>query len=186
MLLGITGTDGAGKGAAVDYLTRKYGFEHFSARELIIAEANRLGLPSDRAHLRISANNMREAEGPDIIVKIALARIKERGVIHAVVESIRASAEVTKLREARGLLLAIDADRNIRYQRLVGRGSTTDKISFEQFMEQELLEMDDPNPFGLQKRAVMASADYTIMNNGSLRELQVAVDGFLINQGYAG
>jgi dephospho-CoA kinase len=32
MIIGITGTDGAGKGAVVDYLVAQKGFTHYSGR----------------------------------------------------------------------------------------------------------------------------------------------------------
>ena len=35
IVIGITGTNGAGKGTVVDYLKEKYKFEHFSARRLL-------------------------------------------------------------------------------------------------------------------------------------------------------
>src|SRR3989344_3951257 len=38
MIIGVTGTNGAGKGTVVDYLVSKKGFKHYSAREFIVEE----------------------------------------------------------------------------------------------------------------------------------------------------
>jgi len=179
MLIGITGTDGAGKGSAVEYLVSKKGFAHYSSRDLITIEINRLGLEATRENLRLTGNKMRKTEGADAIVKCALKKIEKDGTNKAVVESIRAKKEAETIKEAGGILLAIDADSEVRYKRIKGRGSSSDKISFEDFLKQEELEMNDPDPNGMQKAEVMKMADYTIMNNQPLAKLYASVDEFL-------
>ena len=179
MLIGITGTDGAGKGSAVEYLITKKEFAHYSSRDLITIEINRLGLEATRENLRLIGNKMRKAEGADAIVKYAFKQIEKDGIKNAVVESIRAKKEAETLKEAGGILLAIDADSEVRYKRIKGRGSSSDNISYEDFLKQEELEMNDPDPNGMQKAEVMKMADYTIMNNQPLTKLYAAVDEFL-------
>ncbi len=46
-------------------------------------------------------------------------------------------------------------------------------------MAHETLEMNDPDPHGMQKAKVIAAADYTIMNNGTLAELHAQIDAVL-------
>ena len=106
------------------------------------------------------------------------------GKDRVVIESIRTFAEVEYLKLREGLLLAIDADAGLRYSRISGRHSTTDNVTFEQFQAQEALEMNDPDPHGMQKAKVMAAADYVIMNNGSHAELYIQVEAFM--QKFAG
>ena len=179
MIIGITGTDGAGKGAAVNYLLRAHGFIHYSSREEIEYEIRSRGLTPDRQTLRLVANDLRATEGRDVLVTRALERIQNDGVIDAVIESIRALAEAETLQQAGGILLAVDAEPKERYRRISGRKSATDMVSYEEFLAQEQIEMNDPDPNGMQKAAVMEQADYTIQNNGSLRELQEQLDAFL-------
>ncbi|MEZ4103720.1 MAG: AAA family ATPase [Candidatus Paceibacterota bacterium] len=151
MIIGITGTDGAGKGSVVDHLVKKHGFSHYSSRNLIMAEVSKRGLEPTRENIRIVANSMRAEEGADVIVTHALKQLKKDRVENAVIESIRAIKEVETLLEAEGVLLAVDAPVEERYRRVVKRGSSTDKISFEDFVNHEKLEMDDPDPNGMQK-----------------------------------
>lgn len=178
MIIGITGTDGAGKGTAVEHLKTK-GFTHYSARDFIVAEIERQGLPASRNQMRLTANALRAKYGNEFVVKQAYEKAQADGVVDVVIESIRALAEAEYLKQRGGILLAIDADPTLRYQRVQGRRSVSDQVSYEQFLEQEELEKNDPNPHGMQKAAVMAMADYTIENNETPVSLRTAVDTFL-------
>lgn len=179
MIIGITGTDGAGKGAAVRYLVHEKGFTHLSSRALIMKEVDNRGLTADRDTLRLVANDMRRVYGHDVIVQKALEACSEIDCKNAVIESIRAVAEVETLKKNGGVLLAIDANPKLRYARITGRGSASDHVSYEKFLEQEAIEMNDPDPAGMQKATVMQMADYTIVNEGTLAELNVALDAAL-------
>lgn len=179
MIIGITGTDGSGKGTIVDYLVTKLGFVHYSSRDLIMHEVVKRGLEPSRANARIIGNALRAEFGVGVIVKKALEKIEENKVENAVIESIRAVGEVEVLKQAEGILLAIDAPAELRYERIVGRGSDTDKVSFADFQKHEALEMNDPDPNGMQKAKVIQMADYTIFNDCTIPELHLVIDEFL-------
>ncbi len=179
MILGITGTDGAGKGTVVEYLVTQKGFVHYSSRDLLLAEVVKAGIEPTRNELRLMGNKMRAQYGDDVIVQKALEHIETDGVTYAVVESIRALAEAQTLKSHGAYLLAVDADVQIRYERVQQRRSEKDQVTFETFVDQEELEKNDPDPHGMQKAKVMEMADYTIFNNGTKEELQTAVEEFL-------
>lgn len=181
MIIGITGTDGAGKGTVVDYLVNQKGFALYHARALLIEEIEKRGLPNDRAHMRLVANELRAAHGNDYIVKFFLERARKTGDKKIVIDSLRAVAEAETLKTAGGILLAMDADQALRYERVQARRSETDRVSFEQFKEHEALEMNDPDPHGMQKAKVIEMADYAIQNNGTLEEVYTQVDAMLNN-----
>lgn len=176
MLIGITGTDGAGKGTVVEYLVKNKGYLHFSSRGVITRELLRSGLPTDRVHLREMGNKLRTEHGNDFLVTFALRLVQPEALEYMIIESIRAVAEAMSLKAQGGILLAVDAEQSVRYERITSRNSTTDRVSYEDFVAQEKLEMEDPDPHGMQKARVMAMADYTIMNNGSLEELEVEIE----------
>lgn len=179
MIIGITGTDGAGKGSVVDYLVKEKGFTHYSARSVIVEAIQAKGLTVHREHMRMVANELRATQGRDVIVVRALKKSLEDDVDAFVVESIRAVAEAETLKQNGGILLAVDAEERVRYERIVVRGSESDNVSFEEFQRQEQLEMNDPDPNGMQKGQVMKMADYTVLNNGTIEELQAQVDEVL-------
>lgn len=184
MLLGITGTDGAGKGVVVDYLVQQKGFVHYSARAMLRAALERQGRAATRHNLRLMGNELRSAHGNDYLVRYYLTQYQADQPAHAIIESIRAVAEVETLKSNGGVLLAIDADQHLRYERIQARKSSSDQIPFTEFVEHEALEMNDPDPHGMQKAQVIAAADYTILNNGSLAELQAQIDAALTTLGY--
>lgn len=171
MILGITGTDGAGKGTVVDYLVHSKNFTHCSARAIWEQEFLNRGIESSRVNMRLVANEMRAQFGNDFLVTYYLKKIVEENLQDVVIESIRTIDEVKTLKAHGGLLLAVDADQNIRYSRIQSRASSSDNVSLEEFIQQEQLEMNDPNPHGMQKAKVMESADYTIVNNISITDL---------------
>jgi len=179
MIIGITGTDGSGKGTVVDYLITK-GFTHYSSREFIIAEIDRQGLSIDRNQMRLTANELRSRYGNDFVVKQAYEKAKAEGKNEVVIESIRAIAEAEYLKDKGGILLCVDADSAVRYERVQSRRSETDKVTYEQFLAHEELEKNDPDPNGMQKAKVMEMADYTITNNGTLEALHAQIDSFLL------
>lgn len=176
MIIGITGTDGAGKGTVVEYLIKEKGFIHYSARKLYLREVEKRGLGRSRANMRIVANDFRAKFGNNYLVAEYLKRAKDEGSKNSIIESIRATAEAETLKDNRGMLLAVDADQKVRYERISKRASESDHISFEEFIEHEKLEMDDPDPHGMQKAKVMEMADYTLTNNNSVEELYKKVE----------
>ncbi len=171
MLLGITGTDGAGKGAVVDYLVKEKGFTHYSARAIWEEEFIKRGIESNRANMRLVANELRAQHGNDFLVTYYLKKMQEEAPENAIIESIRTIAEADTLQKEGGILIAVDANQELRYRRITARGSSSDYVSFQEFAQHEELEMNDPDPHGMQKAKVMQMADYTIVNEGTLEDL---------------
>lgn len=178
MVIGITGTDGAGKGTVVEYLKTK-GYTHYSSREFLVSEIENAGLPMSRNQMRLMGNKMRAEHGNEFIAKRALELIDAQGSKNAVIESIRALAEADYIKKHGGIILAVDADVEIRFERVQQRRSESDKVDFDTFVTQEELEKNDPDPNGMQKAKVMEIADYTILNNGTIEELEAQVEMFL-------
>ena len=171
MILGVTGTDGAGKGTVVDYLVKEKGFTHYSARSLFVEELERQSRGTTRADMRLVANELRAEHGNDFIVRSSLEKAKVSGEGNIVIESIRATAEAETLKKAGGILVAVDADQKLRYERVGERRSSSDQVTFEEFQRHEELENNDPDPHGMQKGKVIAMADITIENNGTFDDL---------------
>ncbi|MEI6853005.1 MAG: hypothetical protein WCL06_09185, partial [Bacteroidota bacterium] len=76
-------------------------------------------------------------------------------------------------------LIAVDADPEIRYQRISLRASETDHISYKTFLENEKREFtsDDPNKQNLKKCIEMAA--YVVFNNAQREDLYLQVEEIL-------
>jgi dephospho-CoA kinase len=175
IIVGITGTLGAGKGTIVDYL-HQHGFEHFSVRGFLTKIIQEKGLELNRDSMVVVANELRANHSPSYIAEQLFLLAKESGK-DCIIESIRTVGEVTALKEKGGFyLFAVDADSKLRYNRVVLRGSETDKISYETFLENEAREMnsDDPNKQNLA--ACQALADFKFENNGTFDQLYSQVE----------
>lgn len=175
MIIGITGTNGAGKGTVVDYLVQHKGFKHYSARDFIVEEISRRGIPLERNAMREVGNDLRATHGPGYIIQELYRRALSDGA-DAVIESIRTLGEISELKKSGVLLWAVDADKRSRYERSVLRGSSTDHVTFEQFVEQENREMRSNDPGRQNIHAVMQLADAVLTNDGTPEELYAQVE----------
>ena len=178
-IIGITGTLGAGKGTIVDYLIQHYGFKHYSVRGYLIEEAKRRGMELNRDTYVVVANDLRAKHGPSYITDQLYLQAAENGD-NAVIESVRTPGEVESLRKHEHFLLfGVDADPEIRYERVVNRASETDQISFDTFIENEQREMSSTDPNHQNIGKCMQMADYVFMNNGDFQDLYSQVEQVL-------
>ncbi len=177
-IIGITGTLGAGKGTIVDYLIKNRGYKHYSVRGYLIEEAKRRGLEINRDTFVVVANDLRSKHSPSYIIdQLYLEALNKGG--DAIIESIRTPGEVDSLRKQEHfLLIGIDADPKIRYERIVNRASETDKISYETFLMNERREMESTDPNHQNIGRCMQMADYIFTNNGTFEELYLQLEEF--------
>ncbi len=98
---------------------------------------------------------------------------------NAVIESVRTLGEAVFLKEHGTHILAIDADRSLRYRRIFARGLSTDHVSFGEFCRQEDAELSNEDPNQQNLAGVMALADYRVDNNTSPEDLYKKTDLFL-------
>jgi dephospho-CoA kinase len=180
LIIGITGTLGAGKGTIVDYLVQEKGFVHFSVRGFITEEIVRQGLPVNRDSMVTVANKLRADHSPSYIID----RLYERALLtgkNCIIESIRTPGEVQSLREKGNFVLfAVDADPMLRYDRIVMRNSETDKISLSTFVANEEREMKSHDPAKQNIGKCIELADSIFYNNSTVQNLYKRLEAELI------
>jgi len=178
IIIGITGTLGAGKGTIVNFLKEK-GFAHYSVRGFLLEEIRKKGMAENRDSMVVVANGLRAEHSPSYITDQLYLQALEQGK-DAVIESIRTPGEIESLREKGDFyLFAVDADPKKRFERITLRKSETDNIDFQTFLENEKREMnsDDPNKQNLAKCGEMA--DFIFLNDKDIEGLNRKVEEVL-------
>ncbi len=179
LIIGITGTLGAGKGTVVEYLVQEKGFDHYSVRAYLLDEIRRRGMAENRDSMFNLANELRALHSPSWVTDqlYLLAAAKGRNCI---IESIRTPGEISALRQKGNFFLfAVDADPRLRYQRIVSRQSETDQISFETFTENEAREMRTSDPNRQNLAACIREADFVFNNDLTRNDLFLEVERVL-------
>ncbi len=175
LIIGITGTFGSGKGTIVNYLVSKKRFKHYSVSDYLTKELIKQNIKVDRNGMREIANKIRTEYGPDYITKILFKEAKRENK-NAVIESIRNPKEVEFIKKNGGVIFAVDANIELRYERAKSRASEKDFVTFEEFKIQEEKESQnlDPNAQNLPKCILLS--DYKFDNNGSINDLHEQVE----------
>jgi dephospho-CoA kinase len=179
MIIGIAGSFGAGKGTVVEYLKKEKGFTHYSASGFIVEEIERRGLETNRDNMAIVANELRTNHGPSYIIDSLYARAKAFGG-DVVIESLRAVAEVKRIKELGGKVLGVDADSELRFERSIARNSIKDHVTHDKWLQQEQAESNQSDPNKQNIFGALKEADLVITNNGTIEDLNNQVEDFLL------
>ncbi len=180
MIIGVTGTIGAGKDTVLDYLVAK-GFSKFSFSDLIREEARKRGYGMGRKSLEEFGDLIRKEHGDEAVFAGRILReINERGIKDAVAGGIRQPWEIREFRNKSDFfLIAVDADQKARFERTRNRGGSTDTDDLEEFREFDRREYEGKGSTHQQIKASMDMADFIVQNNGSYEELYKQVDDIL-------
>jgi dephospho-CoA kinase len=180
MLIGITGSLGGGKGTLVNYLSKNKDFKHYSSSDLLIKILEERGDVVDRDGMNRVANELRASNPAGVPAETYKQYEADGSPENAIFEALHSVPEAEFIKSKGGVVLAITADPDQRYNRIKGRKSVKDNVSREEFVAQqqrEELGSGDPNKSNIFD--VIKIADHVIENNRSLHELRSNVDIFL-------
>ena len=190
MIIGITGTNAAGKGETANILKR-LGYRYYSLSDMIREEAASRKEEPNRDNLIRIGNEFRLKFGEDIWGKKLAEKLKHEEHDKIVVDSIRHPLEIKELKKAldvkkqedashksdstiRFILLSIDAPLELRFQRALKRARPGDPktgADFDDFKKKEELEKTSAKNVQ-QLSEAMKLADFHILNTGTLKKLE--------------
>lgn len=184
LVIGITGTNSAGKDTVANFFKKEKGFNAYSHSDELRNILEEKGVPKTRDSLFSLGNKLREKEGGGALSKIIIRKLKKP----AVILSIRHPKEVEVYR--RNLknfhMLSVDAPRKMRYERAVKRNREGEGgESFEKFIEKDKRELEGKGS-EQQITKVIEEADVNIQNDSTIENLYNKLDKVykeLINNG---
>lgn len=173
MIIGLTGKNGAGKGAAANVLIEA-GFTYTSLSDVLRDELRKQNKKITRQNLTDFANQLRMEKGAGALAILNAARLApDRNYI---VDSIRHPEEVKVLKSLPDFyLLAIDAEPKLRFERIKARARENDTMTYEDFVAQEAKEAAGKRATDQQINLTLEMSDARIENTGTLEELRAKV-----------
>jgi len=176
MIIGLTGSMGAGKGEVVKILD-PLGFQYITLSQMVREEARKKGIPEEREKLMEVGNHMRQTEGAGVLGKRALQKIRGSENDKWVVDGIRNPAEIDALKEGQNVhIVGLQANRDLLVQRILKRGRESDPKIAEEVIARIQREWGKGEPpEGQQMERCMQKIDHLIVNEGTLEELDKVV-----------
>lgn len=179
-IIGLAGTNGAGKDTLGDLRFALEMARKVSLSDILRTEADKRGLSHERHNLGAISTEWGSKMGAGALSAMTILNFYETRTEEETglsIVSVRRPEEARVIKSEGGLMLWIDADREIRYQRILhaNRGRVTDVKTFEEFCAEEDREMypESDNPFDLNMAAVRDMSDIHLVNEfGSPEEFE--------------
>jgi cytidylate kinase len=188
IIIGIAGTNGAGKDTVGRILAEQHGYLFVSVTDVLRAELRRRNLPIDRLHMRDLSAEWRREYGYGVLIDRAVDAYKSAmatGTYNGMaVASLRNPYEVDRVHELQGVVWWVDADARLRFDRIQRNAATRarageDEKTFEEFLAEEKAEMySSGDEATLNMSAVRDKCDVKLQNGGnSLEMLEQEITG---------
>lgn len=170
-IIGVSGTNGAGKDTFTGYWLRRTHSLQISLGDVLRNQLSTDIKPS-RGNLANLSAELRRRQGLAVLVDIALEQYSTSGHDHLVLNGIRHPSEAQRIKDVSGTMIWIDAPIETRYRRVRqgDRGRFEDDVTFEQFQEQELREMSADSETSVNLTIVKSLADVAIVNDYDRKE----------------
>ncbi len=183
-ILAVVGMSGSGKSVVVDYLTDR-GWPKVYFGGMIYKEMERRGIErtADGESEKHFREMIRETEGKDWVVNQVVDEawdLIEAGQKRIVLDGVYSWTEYKILKkEFPGVLefIAVVVDKDLRHKR-VGRRPE------RPFNAAEIQERDRSEVENLEKGGPIAMADYYVLNNGTVEDLQKRTAEILVEAGF--
>ncbi len=179
-IIGITGPFGSGKTTASAFFETK-GYKVIVLSSFLEEEAKKRKLTVTRKVLQDLGNEWRKLYGHGILMEKALKGVGKDQ--KAVIDGIRNLGELQVLKKKKGILLAIIADRKVRYERLKNL-KRREKLTPSLFEKLDLRDIGvNEKITGLQTAFCIALADVFIDSNTGMPDFKKKLETFLKQYG---
>ncbi len=176
-IIAVVGMSGSGKSVVVDHLT-DLGFPKVYFGGMILKEMEKRGIGISPETEKNFREMIRETEGKDWVVQQVIKEVHNliaAGQKRIVLDGLYTWTEYKILKKefpGQISVLAVVVDKSIRHKRVAKRPERP-------FNTEEIQERDRSEIENLEKGGPIAIADYYLLNNSSVEELETGVDGIL-------
>jgi dephospho-CoA kinase len=176
MIIGVTGSIGAGKETLTGFLREK-GFVYFETSAMLKEMLAERKLELTRENMQNLGDELRKKDGVGALMNLLLERT-EKGKNY-IFDSLRNPMEADFLRNEVEdfVLIAVDAPREIRFKRIMQRGKPSDPKTWEDFLRIDERDLcDKENPLGQHVGKCIEIADFKIINDAGLEKSMKQVE----------
>ncbi len=180
-IIGLAGTAGAGKDTAAELLCTLFNMQNLSTGDALRAITRYL-YRLDSMHNPIRdqlfevATYIRSEIDAAALVKLCILQAQALQLNRTIISGLRSVGEAEAVRQAGGIIVGIDADAHIRYDRMFARARDAEsQKTLDEFLAQDEIEnrgVSDSGP-GRGIRSIIDGADVLITNNDDLNNLRL-------------
>jgi len=174
-IIAIVGMPGSGKSEVADFFIRK-GYHYLRLGQLTLDEIKKQGFEPTEANERIIREMFRRKHGMAVFAKLNFPKIDELRD-NVIVDGLYSWEEYLAFREKyqNFVCLAVWTSPKVRHQRLVERAKRHGQdpnLKYRSFSLEEATSRDRAEIEKLNKGGPIAMADFTVLNEGSKKDLQ--------------
>jgi dCMP deaminase len=178
--IGLTGYMGSGKGEVAKLLQER-GFKYISLSDIVREEATRLKLKHTRENLQNIGNELRQKHGAGALGKKVRTKVEENGNLNWVIDGIRNPGEWQEISQLPDFqMIGVTARPDMIVKRLISRKREGPKLTKDDILKRLEREkgIGEP-PDGQQVKKCLNNADYLIINEGTIEDLEQKLDHFV-------
>jgi dephospho-CoA kinase len=177
MVIAAVGKNGTGKDFFLEYIAKKYSLPMISIGDIVRELATKDGLELTRENLHATSMKYMGQFGQTFFPEQVVKKIRESGAPVYLVSGIRPLSDVQFFKEQFGkdflLVDIVISDDDVRYARMLARGSDRDGGSVEKLREYDAGEEAKFHTSESEKLA-----DVVIKNDGGVEDFYAAIEGF--------
>lgn len=176
-IIAIVGMCGSGKSVAAGYIDSQKEFKSIYYGGYVLEEVKNRNLEINSVNEKFVREDLRKLHGPDVMAKKSIKDIDAYlgDGFNTVIDGLYSFSEylyLKKIYEKKLNILAIHTAKNIRYERLGGR--KVRPLTPKQVDDRDFFEIQN-----IEKAGPIAIADYHIVNDGSIEDLNSNLDNIL-------